>query len=250
MVQVAVCDDDADYLHKMTDLLHVYFQTHSTLHGQISVFQRGEELLEQAGAQSGFDLYLLDVLMPGLNGIQTGHRLRELGDGGEIIYLSTSDDYAVDSYDVSAFFYLLKPVDREKLFLVLDRAVAQLERRRSSRMNSVVIVSTPQGPRRVRMEDIRYVERVGRIMRYHCAGEVVDSQSIRTSFKDMTAPLLSDGRFYRCGASFVLNLQHVTGVRGQSALLDDGGVLPLPRMAVAAFKNAWGKFWLEENTTW
>ena len=61
---------------------------------------------------------------------------------------------------------------------------------------------------------------------------------------------MSDGRFYRCGASFVLNLQQVTGVRGQSALLDDGGVLPLPRMAVAAFKNAWGKFWLEENTTW
>lgn len=250
MIQVAVCDDDSNYLEQITALLHTYFQSRPALEGQVTVFERGEALLERAAHRKGFDLYLLDILMPGLNGIQTGRCLRTLGDGGEIIYLSTSEDYAVDSYDVSAFFYLLKPVNEQKLFTVLDRAVDKLEQRRSHQQSSVIVVSTSQGPRRVRLGDIRYVERAGRIMRYHCTDGVVDSQTIRASFKDMTTPLLEDGRFCRCGASFVLNYQHVTGVSGQNALLDDGKALPLPRTAVSIFKSAWGRYWLEENPTW
>lgn len=248
MIQVAICDDDSNYLHKLTTMLQTYFTARPALGGQVTAFSRGDALLEQAAARQGFDFYLMDILMPGLNGIQTGRRLRELGDGGEIIYLSTSDDYAVDSYDVSAFFYLLKPVDEAKLFAILDRAVEKLERRRQR--NNVTVVNTSHGARRVRLGDIRYVERVGRFMRYHCTDEVVDSQTIRSSFKDMTASLLEDGRFCRCGASFVLNYQHVVGVSGQSALLDDGTDLPLPRTAVTAFKSAWGKYWLEENPVW
>lgn len=250
MIQVAICDDDSSDLKRLTTMLHTYFAGRPALEGQVTVFGQGDTLLEQAGTQGGFDLYLLDILMPGLNGIQTGRRLRALGDGGEIIYLSTTDDYAVDSYNVSAFFYLLKPVEKQKLFTVLDRAVEKLERRRSRQKSPVIVVNTSQGPRRIQLYDIRYVERTGRIMRYHCTDGVVDSQTIRVSFKDMTAPLLADRHFCRCGASFVLNYQHVTGVSGQSALLDDGKALPLPRTAVAAFKSAWGRYWLEENPTW
>ena len=64
------------------------------------------------------------------------------------------------------------------------------------------------------------------------------------------APLLVDQRFYLCGASFVLNFQHVTGVQGQNAMLDNGQTVPLPRAAAADFKKAWGNYWLEEGTTW
>lgn len=66
----------------------------------------------------------------------------------------------------------------------------------------------------------------------------------------MAAPLLADRRFYLCGASFVLNFQHVTGVDGQAALLDNGQTVVLPRTAAAAFKKAWGGYWLEEGTAW
>ena len=182
--------------------------------------------------------------MPELSGIDTGRRLRALGEGGEIIYLTTSNDFAADSYEVRAFFYLLKPVESGKFFQVLDGAVAKLDRRRSR----AIVVTTAAGPRRVLLERIRYVERVGRCMRYFCTDGTVDSQSIRIPFKKAAAPLLTDRRFYLCGASFALNFQHVTGVQAQTALLDDGRAVTLPRTAAAEFKKAWGNYWLEENS--
>ena len=83
-------------------------------------------------------------------------------------------------------------------------------------------------------------------MRYDCTDGVVVSQTIRIPFREMAAPLLAHRQFCLCGASFVLNFQHVTGVNGQTALLDNGQSITLPRTAASDFKKAWGSYWLEE----
>ena len=243
MLSIAVCDDEHIQLEKMVEVLTAYLQARPSLKGQVATFSCGQALLEESRARGGFDLYVLDILMPELDGIQTGRKLRQLGSGGEIIFLTSSNDFAADSYDVRAFFYLLKPVEERKLFQVLDGAVEKLSRRRSS----AVVVSTSDGSRRILLEQIRYAERSGRAVRYHCTSGTVDSQSIRVPFREAVASLLSDRRFFLCGASYVLNFQHVTGVKGQEALLDDGSSVPLPRAAAADFKKAWGGYWLEEN---
>ena len=246
MLRIALCDDEADKLRETAALVQRYFQARPSVSGQVETFPGGGELLARMQESRGFDIYILDILMPGLSGIDAARKLRQLGDGGEIIYITNSNDFAADSYEVRAFSYLLKPVDEARLFKVLDGAVEKLERRRSS----AVMVNTPGGMQRIRLEQILYVERMGHCMRYHCVGGVVDSQSIRLPFKTAAAPLLADRRFYLCGASFALNLQHVTGVHGQAAILDNGQTVTLPRMSAADFKKAWGKFWLEEKSAW
>ena len=84
-------------------------------------------------------------------------------------------------------------------------------------------------------------------MRYYCTDATIDSQTIRVSFREAAPSLLADQRFYLCGASFVLNFQHVTGVNGQAALLDNGQAVSLPRTAATEFKKAWGDYWLTET---
>ena len=170
-------------------------------------------------------------------------QLRELGNGGEIIYLTTSSDYAIDSYSVRAFFYLLKPIQKERLFEVLDAAVEKLNHRRQK----AIVVTTRDGPRRLLLDQILYVERVGRCLRYYCAGGNVNSMSLRVTFRTAVEPLLSDPRFFQCGSSFAFNLQHVAGVKGQEVLLDNGCAVAVPRASVPALKHAWGNFWLEES---
>lgn len=241
MLTLAICDDDARCLEQTCELLRSYLKSRPHLSGALFPFSAGADLLEQVERQSGFDLYLLDVLMPEVNGIETGRRLRGLGGGGEIIYLSTSDEYAVESYDVRAFHYLLKPLDADRLFGVLDDAIEKLGQRRAS----VTVIHTTDGPRRVMLESIRYAERAGRRIRYHCTNGTFESQSIRTPFREALAPLLSDPRFCLCGASYVLSFQHVTGVSGRTALFDDGSTVDLPQSAAADFKRAWGRYWLE-----
>ena len=92
VLSIAICDDEASYVEETTALVQAYLRHHPELSGQIHTFRRGQELLCQVEKIRGFDLYLLDIIMPGLNGIQTGQRLRDFGDGGEIIYLTTSSD--------------------------------------------------------------------------------------------------------------------------------------------------------------
>ena len=242
MLQIALCDDEKKQLSQAAAMLNAYLSSRPDLSGQVETFRSGSTLLARVEDVGGFDLYVLDILMPELSGIDTGRRLRALGDGGEIIYLTSSNDFAADSYDVRAFFYLLKPVNEGNLFQVLDAAVENLKRRRSS----AVVVTTVDGPRRILLERIRYVERVGRYMRYYCTDTTIDSQTIRVSFREAVAPLLADRRFCLCGASFLLNFQHVAGVNGQSALLDNGQAVILPRMSATEFKKAWGNYWLEE----
>lgn len=243
MLRIAICDDEEKHLTQTAALLNIYLRSRPGLHGQVETFRSGDALLAQAENAEGFDLYVLDILMPELSGIDTGRRLRALGQGGEIVYLTSSNDFAADSYDVHAFFYLLKPVGEAKLFQVLDGAVEKLNRRRSS----AVVVTTSDGPRLILLEHIRYVERIGRCMRYYCTDGTVDSQTIRVSFREMAAPLLADKRFCLCGASFVMNFQHVNGVNGQTALLDNGQTVALPRTAATEFKKAWGNYWLTET---
>ena len=243
MFRIAVCDDEARYVQQTANYLQEYLHVHPALTGQIHTFQRGQELLHQAEIGGGFDLYLLDIIMPELNGIQTGQRLRELGQGGEIIYLTTSSDYAVDSYSVRAFFYLLKPLEKERLFQVLDAAVEKLNDRREK----AILISTRDGTRSVLLDQILYVERVGRSLRYYRSHDTLDSLSLRVAFHTAVGPLLSDPRFCQCGSSFAFNLQHIVGVKGAEVLLDNGRSVAIPRTAVVSLKRAWGNFWLEEN---
>lgn len=245
MLSIAICDDEAEYVQQTVNFIREYLDHHPAESGQIHAFQRGQELLYQVEETGGFDLYLLDIIMPGLNGIQTGQQLRELGDGGEIIYLTTSADYAIDSYSVRAFFYLLKPIEKERLFAVLDAATEKLNHRRQK----AVLITTKDGPRRVLLDQILYVERVGRGLRYYCSGGTVDSISLRVPFHTAVENLLADPRFCQCGSSFAFNLQHVAGVRGQEVLLDSGRSVAIPRASVPGFKHAWGSFWLEEDRT-
>ena len=245
-MKIAVCDDRLEHLQKIRGLLEKYLLSHPELGGSAEYFLCGEDLLNRVEAQGGYDLYLLDILMPGQDGISVGKRLRQMSPQGELIFLTSSNDYAADSYEVRAFFYLLKPAEEEKLFRVLDQAAGKL----ASLGKKTLMLETREGPRCIPLDRILYAERADRVMRCHCTDGIVDSQTLRLPFREAAAPLLADPRFCLCGASFVLNFQHVSGVKGQEALLDNGKTLSLPRASAVEFKRAWGSYWLEENSRW
>lgn len=120
MIKLALCDDETAQREAAGNLLREYAASRPALAIKLSIFSSGQELLAAAEECGGFDLYVLDIVMPGLSGIDLGVRLRELYSDGDIIYLTISPEYAVDSYAARAFYYLMKPVEPGKLFQVLD----------------------------------------------------------------------------------------------------------------------------------
>lgn len=241
MLKVALCDDEATQRASGAKLLQAYAVSRSHLTIKLSVFASGPELLDAAAENGGFDLYLLDVVMPEMTGIELGVKLRNLGLNGLIIYLTISPEFAVDSYETRAFYYLMKPADQMHLYPVLDRAVKILERRKAA----CVKVKTRDGLRLLRMDSILYAELSGRVMRYHLAGgEQVDSVTVRSPFQEEAAALLEDSRFFLCGASFAVNLFYVTAVEKGFLRLDSGDRVPLARSLAARARQQWSGYWL------
>lgn len=241
MLHIALCDDEPEQCAFTGGLLRQYIGERPGLAAKLTVFSSGGALLEQAAA-GGFDLYVLDVIMPQCSGIDLGVKLRECGSDAPIIYLTISPDYAVDSYLAQAFYYLLKPVEPSRLFEVLDRAAALLQKRRAASVQ----IKTKNGLRLLPLDEILYVELAGRAARYHLSsGDAVDSVTLHGSFQSEMKPLLADPRFMLCGASFAVNLHYVTAVDKGELTVSGVFRVPLSRGLAAGVKKRWGAYWLQ-----
>jgi len=97
MLHIAICDDESQHRSDLRCILETYLRSRG-LAARIWEFESGAALLSSVSDQQDYDLYLLDVVMPGLNGIQVGLQLRQTNHTGILLYLTNSPDYAVDSY--------------------------------------------------------------------------------------------------------------------------------------------------------
>lgn len=241
MLRFALCDDDPADLTHHRELVERYLAQRPHLEGRLTAFGSPDELLCRAGAES-FHIYLLDVLMPGGNGVALGKRLREMDKEGVIIFCTSSPDFAVESYEARAFHYLLKPVTEEALFPVLDEAAAQLAARREE----TVLLRSREAVRKVSADQLVYVELADKRLCYHLTGgETAQSATIRGSFRDAAAELLTHRAFAMCGVSFVVNLEHIAALEHDQLRLKDGGRVPLSRAYREELTSRWLDYHLE-----
>lgn len=125
-MKIAICDDDLTELNRITAFLDEYSKT-NRLPLTCKTFCSSIELASTA-MQESYDLYLLDILMPALNGIELAREIRNFDRAADLIFLTSSPEYAVDSYTVKASDYLLKPVQKKRFFAALDDILEQKER--------------------------------------------------------------------------------------------------------------------------
>ncbi|MBQ7564403.1 MAG: response regulator transcription factor [Lachnospiraceae bacterium] len=238
MLNIALVDDD------LTELSSTRLQIEHWRNGpaQLSTFSSARELLNAMESGGEFDLYLLDVIMPEMDGIELGRVIRKKDRDGAIVFLTTSPDFALQSYEVWPLQYLLKPVDAGMLWQVLDRAEES-----QSRQTAGILVHTRSGDVFLQLSDILYAEKTGRFIRYICRGQSIESVTLIGSFREAVEPLLEDGRFVLCGASFAVNLAELSLVDKTGAVLSSGIRLEMPRRAVSALRSSWMAYCLGER---
>lgn len=194
-LQIALCDDEITNHEKTRELIRQYKQIHSDRTLSLSSFASGKELINHVDEHGGFDLYILDCIMPEMNGIELGAALRTRDDTGFLIYLTTSPDFALDSYRVDAFDYLLKPVESELFFQSLDKAYRSF----SQIMQKTVAIKTTDSIRMIPIADIRYAERIDKHIDYHLTDNtVIHSTSFNGSFQNASGRFLLCRQFIPC----------------------------------------------------
>lgn len=242
IIKISLCDDENAQLVQVEAFLREYSVRHPDLELSVAVFSSGADLLEHLQIKGVFDIYLLDVIMPGQDGIQLGLRIREYDQGGRIIYFTSSPDFAVDSYRAKASDYLLKPLEKDRLFQSLDDAVKSLGEDRQA----FTTVKTKEGIRRIPLREIICGELVRRRIQYHLSdGSVVEGMSLRRAFQEAIAPLTAHRYFVLCATSFFVNLTYVEMIDASGLRLTGGKVVPVSRGLRAEVTRRWLDFHLE-----
>ena len=124
-MKIAICDDNAQELIRISSLIDNY-RLEKNMLLTYKTFQSAAELVSTLeSGDADYDVLLLDILMPGLSGLQAAYEIREFDGVTKIIFLTSSPEFAVESYQVKAYNYILKPVSKEKLYTVLDELVKE-----------------------------------------------------------------------------------------------------------------------------
>ena len=242
-MKVAICDDESLCRGKVLDIAADYAEERQDKDIRFEVFSQPETLLDAVRAGGSFDIYILDIVMPGMNGIQLGQALRSAGVDSKIIYLTSSSEYALASFRVRAFDYLLKPIDRKAFYAVMDEAISSI----SIKKDKVLVVKTKESNARITFDSILYAERSGRAVIYHLVGgRTVESTTLRTTFTDAVRELLADKRFVLCGASMAANMHYITTVESEGVIFTDSCRVHLGKKACRELRTTWSNYWITE----
>lgn len=238
MIRFALCDDNEIQLAITGEILRGCLEPYA---GQVSVteFSSGDTLLADVRKNGGYDAYILDMIMPGMNGMELASTLRLLNDSGKIIFLTSTADYAVQAFDVKAYYYILKPLDPAKFSAIVKTLMDDLARTGLE----VISIKTPDGDVAVKLQDIVHTDVQNRYPIYNLRnGKQITGKWLRTKFKDEVAPLLSKNYFVECGASCVINLCYVESIDSECVVMTDGSVIYPPQSAIYTIMKQWMDF--------
>ncbi|MGN1086684.1 MAG: LytR/AlgR family response regulator transcription factor [Porcipelethomonas sp.] len=213
MLTIAICDDDNRQISALKNML-----TEWNSRIVIVEYNSAEQFLF-GYADKPCDLLLLDIEMGDMNGMELARNLRAKGDMLPIIFITGFSEYMGEGYDVEALHYLLKPVDKNKLFAVLDRYA---DRHKADR-----IVILPVGDEFVcvNSDDIVYLEAFGKKTQVTLRD---GKEIICTCGLSTTAEKLGNG-FVPCHRSYVVNIRYIHSISKTEITLDSGKKIPLSR---------------------
>lgn len=237
---IAVCDDQAEELSAIDALLQAWGAARNTLVRR-GLFQSAVELLE-AARRERFSLYLLDVLMPAVNGMDAAREIRTFDRAADVVFLTSSPEFACESYRVQALDYLLKPVDRELLFSLLDRLY-----RREQRPQEALVLKTRTTVLRIPFSEISYVEVIGKRLYFNMAGG--DMREVAGPLKDYESQLLSRPEFMRVHRSYIVNMLHTSEISSNHVRTLSGKDLPVSRLLYPQIQEDYIKLLFEGGET-
>jgi len=228
-MKIAICDDDANDRATVRQLVCGYLDAHN-YHIGIDEYRSGEEFLTQKIDQ--YDLVILDIFMDALNGIETAKQLVQAHPDVQIIFCSSSNAYAAESYDVSALRYLTKPVGQDKLWNTLDRFFFVHTALRT------LVFKQNRMDERVYLKDLLWVEADGHCCILHTReGDI----TTRTAFSKIWEQV-EDADFVKPIRYALVSLQYVAAIPSDVLMLTDGTHVPISRDQRAAVKKAFSDY--------
>lgn len=235
MIKIAFCDDDMEVLHQMNELLDRY-RVERNEDITYAAFQSPFELLTEIEKGIRPDILFLDVVMPGQNGMDVAKEIRQYDTNMKIIFLTSSPEFAVESYSVGTYFYQLKPIWEESFFRLMDAVLAECEKKKK---NSLILRSK-DGITRIDLQQLEYCEVLGRKLLFHLEnGAVLESAG---SLDDLAVQLMQYSNFFRPHRSFLVNMEYIQNISSRSIKMVNDAEIPIPHGKCSEIKNTYMEY--------
>lgn len=214
MLKIAICDDEIEIAHKLeADIHRMPFHDVET-----EVFLSGHELLKHYSPDGGYNIILLDIEMPAVNGIETARILRQTDSNVVFIFVTAYKEYVYQIFETLPFRFLEKPVSYEKLFEVLKDAIRYVEDTKS-----YFFFKKGTTDYQVPAKEIFYFEAANRKIKLYTAG---GGDSYYGKFKKLTEQL-NPNYFLQIHTSFIVNMDYIISFNEKSVLLSNNSSLPV-----------------------
>lgn len=241
MLQIAVCDDNIDELSNMVQLINLY-RASKNFSCEYAVFPNGFELVSALEKGKRFDIYCLDIIMPGFTGIDVAKEIRCFDKTAPILFFTSSPEFALESYSVKAINYVLKPISKEKLFFTFDE---MLDHIKTEKDEDAIIIKSTEGIQKILISNLTFVEVIRRNVLYHMrSGKVIECTE---PFSSVCNTLLKYGCFIKPHRSYLVNMQYVDTIENHQITLQTLSAVPIAQGKAREMKQQYLNYQMEEE---
>ncbi len=233
-MRIAIVEDEQSFADELTEYITRFSREYQTA-VQCRHFKSSVAFL--SSYQPVWDLMLLDIEMPNMDGMTLARKVREIDRHVLLIFVTKVAKYAMAGYEVAALDYVLKPINYYAFSMKLRKVLRLLE---TEQRNHIVI----QGNgyiRKIPVETIRYIDVLGHTISYHTPQGIISSTGAR-SIRELESKLVPDG-FCKCNQCYLVNLQYVQSVEKDTVVLAGGECLHISRNRKKPFMQALLDFW-------
>lgn len=230
MIKVAFCDDDLSILNQISVMLDKY-RVKQNQEIVYTAFCNPLDLLAEIEKGICYDVLFLDVIMPGQNGMNVAKEIREYDTNVKIIFLTSSSEFAVESYAVGAYFYQLKPIWEESFWRLMDSAVLECEKHQQDSL----ILRCKNGITRIEINKLEYCEVIGRTLLFHLEGGKVYERL--GSMDELYVQLMEYENFLRPHRSYLVNMDYIQTLSYKAITMSNLAEVPVPRGKYSEMKE-------------
>lgn len=234
-MRVAICDDEKPMQIALEKLLDEYSKLRKV---DISVdkFENGHDLIKTLNERE-YEIVFMDYQMDDIDGMETSRVIRSKNNENIIIFVSAYPEIAVDSYEVNTFRFIVKPINKEKLFKAIDDYLKSID------YDNLLILKTHDGTYKIKMSDIIYAEASGKHTIIRTTQKILEIHIHLKKIEDQ----LPEEKFCRCQRAYIAGFSHIENHTNTEIIFDNGERAQIGKVYTAKFKKSFRDYIMKYN---
>lgn len=234
MLKIALLDDEPIFLESIGKKVYSIYEN---MHCKVDVdrYSSGKVLLDEVKDGKRYDIFILDIEVPDMTGVELGRKLREISDYSFILFLTAYPQYAIEGYDSRAYQYILKDEWESKLETTLMKIHKEIDDRNAPAYRIVINNRMEKLP----VKDIYYARKDGKNVIFHTK---IGESPIRKTLAEVYAEL-PEGDFIYVDRSYIVNLEHVMKLKNREVYMSNGDIVPVSYPQLDKVKKGINAYW-------